>query len=162
MKTTRRRMHMRLFRTLWLTGVVLGILFAVPAGAASIGFVAPGPYTVLTGDAFTVDVVVSGLGTQVVSAYDLDIGFDPNVLKVTSLTQNLVLGDDTLFEAFYSAQLFSNFQDIAGVSLLSDADLFTLQGGGPLTLARLGFEAIADGTTSVDFLWGGGQDVKGR
>ncbi len=143
--------------------MVFTVLLVAPAGAAVIGFNPMGPYTSLnTGDLLSVEVVVSGLGTEVVSAYDLDILFDPLMLTPMTITQYLVLGDDTLFEAFYSQNIYANYLDIAGVSLLSDSDLATLQAGGDVTLAKLDFEAIMAGDTSLSFSWGPGQDVKGR
>lgn len=146
-----------------MVAAVFTVLLVAPAGAAVIGFNPMGPYTFLNaGDPLSVDVVVSGLGTEVVAAYDLDILFDPLMLTPTTITQYLVLGDDTTFEAFYSQNIYANYLDIAGVSLLSDADLATLQAGGDVTLAKLDFTAIKAGDTSLSFSWGSGQDVKGR
>jgi hypothetical protein len=51
--------------------------------------------------------------------------------------------------------------DFAAVSLLSDAALLALQGGDSVVLATLNFDAIAIGTSSLEFHFDAFNDVKG-
>jgi hypothetical protein len=62
-----------------------------------------------------------------------------------------------------SYNLRTGFVDFAAVSLLSDADLLTLQAGygGSVTLATLNFTGTNAGFSSLAFDWYKGQDVKG-
>lgn len=133
---------------------------AAPTRAATIGF-APSTTVAAVGDSFSVDVVVSGLGGEIVSAYDLDIVFDTSVLSADSVSPSSALGDAAAFEAIYASSLLPGIVDVAGVSLLSDATLLALQGGDVVTLATLGFTKIGAGSSSLDFVFDAVNDVKG-
>lgn len=125
------------------------------------------PAAVVTGDAFTVDVVISGVTTEIVAAWDIDIAFDGALLFNNSVTFELVpLGGaaDTDFGAFFGN---TGLTDAYAVSYLSDADITALQcpGGScapSLTIARFSFTALADGMPSVSLVnWGLANDIKG-
>lgn len=146
-------------------GLLLGLL-AFPASSTLLLSLSPNsPYTVNVGDTLNVDVNISGLGSQIVSAYDLDVGFDATLLNATGVSFGTWLGDAALFEVFENALLDNSggLVDFAAVSLLGDGDLATLQGpaSGSFTLATMSFTAISAGTASLDFLWGPGNDIKG-
>jgi len=145
-------------------GLLVGLL-ALPASAVILSFNPGSPYTVNSGDTLSVDVMISSLGSQIVSAYDLDVGFDATLLNVTGVSFGPWLGDPLLVEVFEDAfwDNSGGLVDFAAVSLLSDSDLATLQGpaGGSFGLATLSFTAISAGTASLDFQWGAGNDVKG-
>lgn len=135
----------------------------VPATAApTIGF----ENTVVNGGTVSVDVVVGDLGNQIVSAYDLDVSYDTGALVFSDLTFGTGLGgSDDVVEGFDDS--LAGLLDFFSVSLLSDADLFSLQGGGPVTLATLAF--TGDDASSLAFInWGTNlgtditNDVKGR
>jgi len=66
-------------RLLAAAALAAGLLLPALAGAVPLGL-APAMQTVAIGDAVSVDVVLSGLDGEVVSAYDLDIVYDPGVL----------------------------------------------------------------------------------
>ena len=74
-------------------GLALGF-YQAPAAAISIGF-QPVAQTINGGDAFTVDVVVSGLTSvsEIVSAFDLDVTYDPSILATTGITFSNLLGN---------------------------------------------------------------------
>ncbi len=144
--------------------LMLGLL-AFPASAIMLNFTPSSPYTVNTGDIFNVDVTITDLGSEIVSAYDLDVKFDATLLNATGVSFDQWLGDASLFELLESG-LWDNsggLVDFAAVSLLADSDLATLQGplGGSIQLATLSFTAIQTGVAKLDFLWGPGNDVKG-
>jgi hypothetical protein len=131
-------------------------LFAAPVHAATIGF-APASVIAAVGETFAVDVVVSDLGGEIVSAYDLDIVFDASVLSATGVAFSGALGGG----AFLDAILAPGLVDLAGVSLLSDAALLALQGGGSVTLASIGFTKTGEGSSALDFVFDAVNDVKG-
>jgi hypothetical protein len=146
-----------------LSGVVLalGVLSGSSALAVTIGF-SPDSQTVGPGDSLTVDIVVSDLGGEIVSAYDLDITYDASVIAATSVAFGPLLGDEALFEVFNDYDLsVPGLVDLAQLSLLSDAELLALQGGDSFALATLGFDAVGLGTSSLDYVFDAFNDIKG-
>lgn len=112
-----------------------------------------------------VDVVVDNLGGNIVAAYDLDVSFDTSVLTFSSLTFGSGLGDEAFLEVINDLlqPVVGGLVDFAAVSLLSDSDLLTLQGGSSVTLATLQF-AGSDFSSLAFANWGTGlptNDVKG-
>jgi hypothetical protein len=150
---------MKMFKLTQMASVaaaVAGLAFGIaPATAApTIGFTAPTP-------GGTVDVVVSDLAGDIVAAYDLDVAFNSIALTFTSLTFGASLGDELLSEVINSGPFdLGGLIDFAAVSLLTDAELGVLQGGGPVTLATLTF-AGADFSSLAFVNWGPFNDVKG-
>lgn len=156
--------------------IVGGLLFALSmtANAAIISFSLAGPYTVDGGGTLSVDVVVSELGGEIVSGFDIDIEYDPGILSVAGITQHEVLGDSSLFDALYDPDpdgLFclspaSGCLSIFGVSLLDDLSIAGLQNGASVILATLDFNVIGMGSDIVTDLAffldvSLGKDVKG-
>ena len=149
------------FPRTWLAALVSSLLASAPVGAVTIGF-APGSTEAGLGEAVSVDVVVSDLGGEIVSAYDLDIVFDDGALRFDGATQTNALGDPSLFQAFLDATSGPGLVDLAGVSLLSDAALLGLQGGDTVTLATLVFTRVGAGTATVGFVFERGQRPEGQ
>jgi len=155
-------MNTGMLRNLALAGVAAFGL-AQPAAAITVDVVGT-PAAVLTGDNFSVDIVVSGIVDEIITAWDIDVAFDPALLSNGVITLNTppLGGADTIFDVVFSDGL----TDAYVVSLLSDADVRALQCPGgvcapTLTLATLGFTALADGTPAVDLVnWGLDNDVK--
>ena len=151
-----------MIRNVALAGVVAFGL-AQPAAAISVDVVGT-PAAVTAGDNFSVDIVVSGIVDEVITAWDIDVAFDPALLNNTSLTWYLAAfgGGDTIADG----QFLVGMADMFLVSLLSDADLQALQCPGgvcapSLKIASLGFKALADGTPSIDLVnWGLANDIK--
>lgn len=136
-------------------------LVAEAAAAATIGF-EPTSQTVDLGDPVSVDIVVSDLGGEIVSAYDLDILYDPGVLSAVQVSFGSGLGDPAAFEVLESSDLGTpGVVDLAQLSLLSDAELLALQGGDEVLLATLSFGTVAPGTTSLAFAFDAVNDIKG-
>jgi len=137
------------------------LLLAFSAGAVTIGF-DPASQAVAVGDTVFVDVVVSDLGGEIVSAYDLDITYDDSLLAVESVSLSSALGDELFFEAFYHSDISnSGVVDIAGLSLLFDFELLALQGGDSVVLGTLGFRTLGLGESSLDFVFDAFNDIKG-
>ncbi len=141
--------------------VALSLLVAGMAPAATISFV-PSDATALVDDIVDVDVVVSDLGGEIVSAYDLDILYDDSILTVLSVfLPSASLGNPVIPEAFYDVNFAPGVVDMAGVSLLSDAELLARQGGDSVNLGTISFQATALGTSGLDFVFDDFNDVKG-
>ncbi|MGH0033648.1 MAG: cohesin domain-containing protein [Myxococcota bacterium] len=145
---------------IWTATVALGLFVAGAASAITIGF-SPDSQTGEVGDPLSFDVVISDLGGEIVSAYDLDITFDDSIIDVNSVAFSAELGDPGAFEVLYDANLSPGVLDIAGLSLLSDASLAALQNGDSVVLATVDVTAQAEGVTALDFVFDDFNDVKG-
>lgn len=142
-----------------LFGIAAAAALLLAAGAsqaATIGF-DPDTASGAPADTIMLDLVVSDLGGEIVSAYDLDILYDDSLLSPLTVTFSSELGI-----ALSDATLLSpGVLDIAAVSLLSDADLMALQDGNSVTLATLSFQVLAEGESTLDFSFDAFNDVKG-
>jgi len=141
--------------------LALGSILASPASAVTIGF-DPATQSVALGDAVQVDLVISDLGGEIISAYDLDLTYDPTVVDATGVTFTMALGDELFFETFNAVDLSSSgVVDLAQLSLLSDAELAALQPGDSVEVATLHFDTVGAGTTHFGFVFDDFNDVKG-
>jgi len=131
-----------------LVGLAL-LLVAGRADAVSIGVI-PSDTLVSTGELFTVDVIVSGLGAgaaPTISSFDLDLSFESPELAFVSIAFGTGLGT--------GAQVLNSFSlqpgpalDVAGASLLSSATLDANQPASFL-LATITFQAGAAGEVAL-------------
>ena len=142
-----------------------GLLTSVPARAVTIGFDPSSP-NVQAGDTLSVAVVVSDLGKLIVTAFDLDVLYDPQLLFNQSIEFGPWLGDPALFEVLEyptgpATDPWVGVLDFSAVSLLSDAELKALQQSahGTFTLATLNFDALEDGSAILEFSWGPGNMI---
>ena len=149
-------------------GMALLGLLSAPAHAVLVSL-SPSLQTKTVNDSFSVDVNISGLGTEIVSAFDLNIYFNPAVLTGLSYTFGGGRGgawDDT------GSQTLSGSFDLQGFSLTfdptktqqqNDDDLALLQAPNSFTLATLTFQAFAAGVSQIEFGLGlNERDVVGR
>ncbi|MCK4622076.1 MAG: PEP-CTERM sorting domain-containing protein [Desulfuromonadales bacterium] len=137
-----------------------GFLFVTPALAVSLGLV-PNSQTVAIGDLFNVDVVISDLGSEIVSAFDLDVTYDQGILAATDVTFGPHLGDPSFFEAFTDFDLsISGVVDFAELSLLPD-DILKFMQPVTFTLATLSFDTVGLGTSPLTFVFDQFNDLKG-
>lgn len=139
---------------LLLASCYLG-LYQIPASAISLEF-QPTAQTVNVGDSVSVNVVISGLGNanQIVSAFDLDVIYNPGILTATGVTFGGLLGDLSalpLPEAEADAVLSAGRIDFWELSWLSDAELRALPQPDSFSLATLTFKALGAGATSLEF-----------
>jgi hypothetical protein len=133
-------------RTRWPFAVLLGLALAAPPAAAISIALLPAALDASVGDAFDLDVVVSGVGTSSLAAFDLDVTFDDSLLSFSSLDYGSLLGGplDSIQPVATSAGLV----DFAEISLLSHSELQALQGD-TFTIATLHFTVSAPGTSTV-------------
>ncbi len=102
-----------------------------------------------------IDVVVNGLeaggANDIVSAYDLTLGFDSSILSFSSISV-----DGSQFEAFPFGFFAGSDSSTSGeisfslTSIESDAILQVLQGDS-VTLASIAFDTVGTGTSLLDF-----------
>lgn len=135
------------------TLIALGLCLGTSAQAVpSLQFIpGAGPYTVGIGDPLVVSLEITGLGGEIVSAYDLDVLYDQSILapSYVKFTSAYLMGypSDLLLYADFSVPGTVNPW---ALSLLWDADLALLQAGlDHFELFELGFHAIGSGTTSL-------------
>jgi hypothetical protein len=119
-----------------------------PCEAITLEFV-PSVQEVLIGDTFDVDIVISGLGSEALGAFDLTIGFDSAIVGLNNVTfgdqLGLVFGSvqaDSLLNPS-SLNLFEVSFDLVDTLLNFQADTFTL--------ATLTFDTLAYGTSAIGF-----------
>lgn len=132
--------------------VFLLVLFcSSQVSAITISF-EPVDTTVNVGDSVDVDVVISGLAdaNEIVSTYDLFIGYDASVLTASNVTFGPYL-DDFLFPSIQFTD-FSNpgSLEFGEISFLSDYELEAIQPGS-FTLATLTFDTITSGFSDLIF-----------
>ena len=155
-------MKTKMLRNLALVGVAAFGL-TQPAAAISVDVVGT-PAAVTAGDNFSVDIVVSGIVDEIITAWDIDVAFDPALLSNTSQTWYLAAmgGADAITEGYF----LDGVADMLLVSLLSDADIRALQCPGDvcaptLRIASVGFTALADGVPVISLVnWGLANDIK--
>jgi hypothetical protein len=145
-----------------------GLLLVAAQPAQAIGVSVQGtPAAVTAGDGFSVDIVVTGIVDEIITAWDIDVAFDGLLLANGSITFNTdafggATEDETIFDALFGDSLTDAFL----VSLFADADIRALQCPGDvcgptLTLATLGFTALADGVPVISLVnWGLANDIK--
>ncbi len=143
------------------------LFFGTSAHAISIGF-DPISQVVQVGTPASVDLVISDLGLPTapsISTFDLDVSFDPGILRFSGYVLGSYLGD-TLGEAWDLSlgEIVSGTVNISELSLLTDFALDTLQPGS-FTLATLQFDTLAVGTSFLGisrYILGDGIDASGN
>jgi len=122
-------------------------LVPVGAHAVSLSLV---PATITASGAFSVDLVVAGLGGSgppSLGAFDVKIGFDSSFLDFTGASFGAVLGAVPL-EAIAGTTTGIGLVDVAEISLLAPAALDALQSADSFTLATLSFDGLPGPVTS--------------
>jgi hypothetical protein len=148
-------------------GLAAGALLmaARPAEAINVGIDGL-PANVTAGDTFTVDIVVTDIVDEIISAWDIDVAFDSAALDNTSVSFFADEWGGNLDDAIFDSDFQVGMTDVWLVSLLSDAELLAAQcpGGvcGPtLRLTSLSFTALADGSPVISLVnWGDFNDIK--
>jgi hypothetical protein len=122
---------------------------AVPASAAIVATLSSAATHYNVGDFITVDLAISGLGTEILSAYDLNLFFGNNVLSAGSVTQ--FLGQ---FGGFSNTSTSAAFNadnvEVQLSSRLGGDDLASSQSD-DFRFVTYGFQARADGVTWLQF-----------
>ena len=146
-------------------GLAAGALLMAARPAEAISVDIQGlPATVTAGENFMVDIVVTGITSEIITAWDIDVAFDSAALANAFVAFNdFSFGGD--MDTFFGDSIGAGLTDAWLVSLLSDADIATIQCTGgcsaTLKLASLGFTALADGVPMISLVnWGDFNDIK--
>ncbi len=120
------------------------------AGAATIGLT-PSALDPPVASSFSLDVVVSGLGTggaPSVGGFQIQLAYDPGLLLAQSVAFGTELGSGA--QVLESSSFGGGQVTLNAVSLLSPGALDTLQGSS-VTLGTVTFQRLTAGMGSVDF-----------
>lgn len=136
-------------KLLAISGIALaGLLSAAPASAINVSFV-PSATHINVGDSVTVQMNISGLGAEVLSAYDINGRYNAGVLNASSVTQFLAQfggGSNFVGDVTFS----SGDVDVTGYSLLDDAGLLALPQADAFTVLTFGFTGLANGFSFIN------------
>jgi hypothetical protein len=116
---------------------------------------------IVSGSTVAVDVSASGLGTDVLGAYDISVGYSASLLTLTGVSFSTALGDPALLQAVTSTGGGAGVAEFADVSLLTAAQLQPLQPSS-FPLAMLSFRAIGNGTATFSLVSATASDAAGR
>ena len=121
---------------------------AAAADAAPLLSFSPSSQNVNIGDPASVDIVISGLAVdEEIGSFDLDITYNSAVVSFVDYTLGTGLGAGGDIIDLSLGDL-GGLIDVAVLSLLDEADLKPLQGGG-FVLATLNFTAVANGVSAL-------------
>jgi hypothetical protein len=143
---------------------VLGSCWSASGATITLSILPPPPISVTNGQSVSFMLEISGHtpgNAPSVGAFDLTVGFNPNLLMPTGVVFGPFLGNAGLFEALESSTIMSNQVNVAEVSLLPSTSLDTLQPAA-FSLATLSFTAKASGTASLGFTAGVVDDAFGN
>ena len=133
---------------------ILGLLQINAARAAVVGF-DPVSQTVVQGNTASVDLVISGLGADILSGFDLEISYDDSILSFQSFT---VGPGPTGLDPFgldgglfsFGAELFPGTAFVQDLSLEPDATLQMFQPDS-FILGTIVFDTLSTGTSALTF-----------
>lgn len=126
------------------------MLLSAPASAAVVVSMDPAAQIVNVGDTITIDIRISGLGSEILSAFDLDVLFDAGLASggLATLVDAEFGGPDAGFDVDDSTP---GVLKTVGYSLLDDDTLAATQTDGAFTFLRLSWTADADGALFLKF-----------
>lgn len=145
---------MKISSTLPSLAIALGLCLAVPSYADIVVSIDPATQTVSPGSPASFSVDISGLGSgTALGAYDVSIGFDPNLLSyVQTNFGDPVLGDqlDPTSMGMTSplTTTSTGSVDLIEFSFVDTNTLNSLQASS-FTLATLSFDTLAAGTSAL-------------
>jgi hypothetical protein len=140
-------MHKKLLATL---GLALGAsLTTLPATAALITFV-PAEDHIDIGETVDVAVNISGLGDEILSAFDLDLFFDEAIIDNIVVTHNAVSQFGGLANSLFDTNFFAGRTENIDASLLFDEELAATQANA-FTILTFTFRGVANGFSTLAF-----------
>jgi hypothetical protein len=150
-------------------GLAAGLMLVGTKPAEAIGISIQGmPAAVTAGDAFSVDIVVTGIVDEIITAWDIDVAFDSALLSNGFVTFNTdafggATEDDSIFDA-HSSKTGSRMPSWCrcwAMTTSARCSARAMSAVRRLTLATLGFTAAADGVPMIGFVnWGLLNDIK--
>jgi len=127
---------------------VLGFLQLGTVSAAVVSF-SPSSQNVALGDSVSVDLRISGLGDDILSAFDLDISFDASILDFQSFTFGTGLDTFGLGTLNDAADFGGGLVNVFELSFDLDADLEFFQPN-DFVLGTFNFDTLSYGTSALD------------
>lgn len=132
-----------------VTLAAMAALAAVPAQAAIIVSMNPAATNVAVGDVILIDIRISGLGNEILSAYDLNMYFNPALAGgFQSTTQYFAPFGGA--DAYAAASFSTGNNEALGGSLLDDDSLASIQAD-DFVFVTFALTALADGALFVNF-----------
>ncbi len=128
------------------------LLCALPSTAAVVVTLSPSSQHVNVGDTVNINVSISGLGGEVLSAMDLDMLFNSTVLSATgaSLSDAEFGGPaNSFFDVFFG--LGGEEAKVVAYSLLDDDALANTQTDDGFQFLSYSFKALADGFSFLNY-----------
>ncbi len=122
---------------------------ALPASAAIVVSFHPSATQIAVGGLVNVEMRISGLGDEILSAFDIDATFNSGVLSNFAVTHNAIgtqfgpLGD-----SYFDANFGAGVTEVIDGSLLDDATLVANQDNDFVVLT-FGFNGLADGVSTI-------------
>ncbi|WP_428505945.1 cohesin domain-containing protein [Roseateles sp.] len=138
------------------------------AHAAPVVSLSPSNSSQMIGGTFSLDVKISGLGSEIVSAFDLNIYFDPAQLKAVSYSLGSGLGgswteEPPIVPSINSFDLFAYSNLVVPGDPGTDDLLAAAQDDDSFVMMTLNFEAVGAGVSQVWFGTGPNErDLVGR
>lgn len=131
------------------SGLTVSMSFAPPAAGQDLLWLSEGQRD---GDLLIVDVMARDI-TQPFDAYEIEVLFDPLVLRAASFQDGAILPSCSSFGVL-PADNIGNGGAAAGTLLVSAAaqDAPGCTSAGDRTMARLVFQALRSGTSTLDFV----------
>nr|WP_320014850.1 cohesin domain-containing protein [uncultured Desulfobacter sp.] len=136
---------MKKIMLIYIISITLSMVSSVQA-ATSLSFL-PQTSSIVSGDTMAVDIIISGLEDDDLSAYDFDVSFDNTILDFQAYSFGTGLGAP-YYSVDWSWGDLGLSINLAEVSSLSD---FSSQEDS-FTLATLTFTALLPGKTNLSFL----------
>jgi hypothetical protein len=130
-------------------GLALGAWMTLPASAALITF-DPIESHIAVGGTANVAVNISGLGDEILSAFDLDLLFNGGVLSNFAVTHNAVPQFGGLANSYFDTTFGAGRTGIMDGSLLLDGDLAGTQANS-FTILTFAFQGLTDGFSTLSF-----------
>lgn len=126
------------------------MLLSAPASAAVVVSMSPAAQSVNVGDTISIDIRISGLGSEILSAFDIDVLFDAGLASggLATWVDTEFGGVDAAFDVDDSTP---GVLRTVGYSLLDDDSLAATQTDGAFTFLRMSWTADADGALFLKF-----------
>lgn len=127
------------------------LLVAAPASAAIVVSFVPAANHINIGDTVSVQMNISGLDAEILSAFDINMLFNNLVLHNNSVIHNVIPAQFGAFpdDSYLDATFGAGDTGVIDGSYLDDATLAAMQDNA-FTVLTFGFTGLADGSTFVN------------
>lgn len=129
---------------------VAALCASAPASASIVVSFVPSAGNIAVGGSVTVDMNISGLGNEILSAFDINMLFDAAVLNNDAVTFAVAPQFGGLANLVFDASFGVGDTGATGYSLLDDAELLALPQADAFTVLTFSFTGVGDGSTFID------------